>query len=430
MIGSRIHHLLVQRNAWLCSWLVALLLVFCLFALCSGTASAQEPTGVYTVVPGDTLGAIASRFGVSLNSVIAANDLADPNVLNVGQILLIPGVAIAPDLSQIVTGVVLARPGDSIAALAARVNADGELIAALNSLTTTARLFPGQPLRVPDALVSDAPLRFGSVVDVDLPSEIAQGRTGRISVETRRPLSLTVTWNGLSLPIAPLDAYTRQVALLPVPALLEAGAYSLTVSYMTSSGANVARSWQVQVPDGGYASQVVSIPVDRQELLAPANVESELAKVGAAWEGATMALSWRAPFAIPISEQYATTSPFGTRRNYDSGVNSMDSFHAGQDFGAPVGVPVTAPAAGVVSLAEPLSIRGNAVILDHGRGVYTGYWHLSELRVTPGQAVNIGDVIGLVGNTGLSTGAHLHWELRIDGVAVDPMQFVDEAIFP
>lgn len=117
-------------------------------------------------------------------------------------------------------------------------------------------------------------------------------------------------------------------------------------------------------------------------------------------------------------------------RNYDSGVNSMDSFHAGQDFGAPVGVPVTAPAAGVVSLAEPLSIRGNAVILDHGRGVYTGYWHSSGLRVTPGQAVNIGDVIGLVGNTGLSTGAHLHWELRIDGVAVDPMQFVDEAIFP
>ena len=163
------------------------------------------------------------------------------------------------------------------------------------------------------------------------------------------------------------------------------------------------------------------MPADRLGLLAPAYVESELTKVSAAWSGATMALSWRGPFVRPITEQYATTSPFGTRRNYDSGANSMDSYHAGQDFGAPEGVPVTAPAAGVVSLA---------VILDHGRGVYTGYWHLSELRVKPGQSVDVGDVIGLVGNTGLSTGAHLHWELRIDGVAVDVMQFVDEALFP
>jgi murein DD-endopeptidase MepM/ murein hydrolase activator NlpD len=430
MTDTRFHHQFGQRNAWLLPWLLAWLLVICLFVLCAGSALAQESSGVYTVVSGDTLGAIASRFGVSLNSLIAANDLADPNVLNVGQILIIPGVAIAPDLSQITTGVVRAQPGDSVNALAARLAADGELVAALNNLTTTARLFPGQPLRVPDALVPADPLRFGSVVDVDLPVEISQGRTGRMSVETHRPLSLTVTWNGLNLPIAPLDLYTRQVALLPVPALLEVGAYSLTVAYMTGAGANVARTWQVQVTDGGYASQVVSIPADRQELLAPANVESELTKVGAAWSGATMALSWRGPFVRPITEQYVTTSPFGTRRNYDSGANSTDSYHAGQDFGAPEGVPVTAPAAGIVSLAEPLSIRGNAVILDHGRGVYTGYWHLSELRVTPGQSVGVGDVIGLVGNTGLSTGAHLHWELRINGVAVDPMQFVDEALFP
>ena len=73
-------------------------------------------------------------------------------------------------------------------------------------------------------------------------------------------------------------------------------------------------------------------------------------------------------------------------------------------------------------------MRGNAVVIDHGGGVYSGYWHMSELRVVVGQSLNTGDVIGLVGNTGLSTGAHLHWELHVYGVAVDPMQFLEEAL--
>jgi len=78
-------------------------------------------------------------------------------------------------------------------------------------------------------------------------------------------------------------------------------------------------------------------------------------------------------------------------------------------------------------MAEPMAIRGNAVIIDHGRGVLTGYWHLSEMYVVEGQEVSAGDTIGLVGTTGRSTGAHLHWELQINGVAVDPMQFLADA---
>ena len=86
------------------------------------------------------------------------------------------------------------------------------------------------------------------------------------------------------------------------------------------------------------------------------------------------------------------------------------------------------PAAGLVAMAEPLNVRGNAVVIDHGRGIFTGYWDLSEIKVTVGQELRTGDLIGLVGTTGLSTGAHLHWELRIYGIAVDPMQFVTERL--
>jgi murein DD-endopeptidase MepM/ murein hydrolase activator NlpD len=93
------------------------------------------------------------------------------------------------------------------------------------------------------------------------------------------------------------------------------------------------------------------------------------------------------------------------------------------DYDAEGGAPIYAPAAGIVVMAEPLEVRGNVVILDHGLGVFTGFWHLSRIDVTPGQTVERGAVVGLVGNTGLSTGPHLHWEMRVRGVPVDPLQW-------
>jgi murein DD-endopeptidase MepM/ murein hydrolase activator NlpD len=82
-----------------------------------------------------------------------------------------------------------------------------------------------------------------------------------------------------------------------------------------------------------------------------------------------------------------------------------------------------------VALAEPLQVRGNVVILDHGLGVYSGFWHLSQIDVAAGQTVGEGEVVGLVGNTGLSTGPHLHWEMRVLDVPVDPVQWTQQA-FP
>ena len=76
-------------------------------------------------------------------------------------------------------------------------------------------------------------------------------------------------------------------------------------------------------------------------------------------------------------------------------------------------------------LAEELAVRGNMVIIDHGGGVFSGYAHLSALHVTAGQTVTGGDVIGLVGTTGLSTGPHLHWEMAVAGVLVDGLRWLD-----
>jgi murein DD-endopeptidase MepM/ murein hydrolase activator NlpD len=77
-----------------------------------------------------------------------------------------------------------------------------------------------------------------------------------------------------------------------------------------------------------------------------------------------------------------------------------------------------------VVLAEELVVRGNAVLIDHGGGVFSGYWHLVDIAVSAGQQVQPGDLLGHVGTTGLSTGNHLHWELRVNGFAVNPMQWL------
>ncbi len=408
---------------------VALLLAL-LFALQLTARAFAQDAGSYTVQAGDTLSAIAARFGVSTDSLLAANGITNPDLLQVGQLLLIPGVSIQPDLGAVATGVVNARPGETLGAVAARLGQDPALLASLNSMTITASLFPGQPVYAPIAAVATSPLRFGAITAITAPNAIAQGRTGTLIVDSTRPLALTANWNGLALPLAPLDAPTRQVALLPAPALLGPGDFPLVLGYTTQSGVLVTQTLSIAVVDGGYESQVITVPADRTDLLAPENAAAELAKTTAAWSGYTAELALRAPFTRPIESIYETTSPFGTRRYYDSAANSLDGYHAGQDFGAPPGITVTAPAAGWIVLAEPLSVRGNAIIMDHGRGVFSGFWHLSEILVTPGQFVEAGAVIGLVGNTGLSTGAHLHWELRIDGIAVDPMQFLDEPVFP
>ena len=86
---------------------------------------------------------------------------------------------------------------------------------------------------------------------------------------------------------------------------------------------------------------------------------------------------------------------------------------------------VRATNAGRVVMARHLEIRGNMVIVDHGGGLFSGYAHLSAITVQEGQAVQAGDLIGLVGNTGLSTGAHLHWEMSAAGVLVDAVRFAD-----
>lgn len=123
------------------------------------------------------------------------------------------------------------------------------------------------------------------------------------------------------------------------------------------------------------------------------------------------------PDRLPLNSA-SLTSRFGMRSHPISGGYRM---HSGVDLAAPTGSPVVAPAAGVVSFADWRGGYGLLVVLDHGGGMQTRFGHLSRLMVSPGQRVSPGQLVGLVGSSGRATGPHLHYELRSNGRAVDPL---------
>lgn len=124
-------------------------------------------------------------------------------------------------------------------------------------------------------------------------------------------------------------------------------------------------------------------------------------------------------FKLPI--EGVTTGVFGSRRTYNG---EERSWHKGRDFAAPIGTPVKAPADGVVRLARDTFMNGNIVLLDHGGGMTTAYAHLNKMLVKPGDVVKEGDVFAEVGNTGRSSGPHLHWGAYWKNMAIDPMLWV------
>ncbi|WP_221794855.1 M23 family metallopeptidase [Aquisediminimonas sediminicola] len=128
--------------------------------------------------------------------------------------------------------------------------------------------------------------------------------------------------------------------------------------------------------------------------------------------------------AIPSSKPVKSmvlTSSFGVRADPFKGGRAM---HAGLDISGPIGTPIYATADGIVGRAQWANGYGNLVELEHGKGIQTRFGHLSKILVQPMTRVKRGDLIALMGSTGRSTGSHLHYEVRIDGRAVNPLPFL------
>ena len=211
------------------------------------------------------------------------------------------------------------------------------------------------------------------------------------------------------------------VALLGLP--LEGGD-TLAVSLRLSRQGRVDSSTvHVLVRQPSYPSERLRVPprMVTYDSATRARVESELARARAvSLRSHQTPKLWASPVAQPRDSRI--TSAYGGAREFNGQVTSR---HMGTDFAGAVGAPVKAAARGVVALVADFYLAGRAVYLDHGAGLVTGYFHLSQASVAEGDTVAAGQLIGSVGRTGRVTGPHLHWIMRYGVISVDPMTLVE-----
>lgn len=287
------------------------------------------------------------------------------------------------------------------------------------SPTATATPTPTPTATVsPQATATPELLRLEVNLD---PLVVKQGHTLAVRVVANRVVTTSGTFNGRALFF--VSKADGAWAVVGVPVDASPGTYPIQLSIMDSQGSPVITTVSAVVADEDFGVERIVIPPDRMDLLEPEVTQSEAQQVAAVFSTTTPAQLWQGPFVWPHVGNI--TSQFGMSRAYNNG---RSSYHGGVDISGEAGAPVIAAASGRVALAAPLRVRGNAVILDHGLGVYSGYYHLSQILVQEGQMVVQGETIGLLGNTGLSTGAHLHWEMSVGGVLVNAPEWTTRQI--
>lgn len=433
---------------------------------------------IYIVQSGDTITSIATRFGITADELIAANSITNANLLAVGDELLIPGL-------EGVTGYLVTKPvafGQTLATLAVTHRVDRGLLVFLNHLTSPSELYTGVNLIIPEdrdsiplqqkfrvgnsqsllefALLSGTnPWSISAINQLSNQNTIASGQVLYLPAATEAQVKGLLQVPAGDIEISPLpfiqgktitfkltvpegaipggsitghelhffpDGNGSYVALQGIHAMQEPGIYPLQITLLLSDGTQYTQEQMVIIQDGYYQKDPVLI-VD-PEYIDPAATEPELKWLEGITLPATGQKLWDGMWINPSpSSLDCINSKYGNRRSYNNG--PFDFFHTGIDFCGGEQTPIYAPAVGRVVFAGPLTVRGNTTIIDHGWGVYTGYWHQLSMNVKEGDIVTPGQVIGLVGATGRVTGAHLHWEVWAGGVQVSPLEWL-QSVYP
>ncbi|MCY4246275.1 MAG: LysM peptidoglycan-binding domain-containing M23 family metallopeptidase [Chloroflexi bacterium] len=321
---------------------------------------------LHTVAAGETLFVIGLQYNLTVDTIARANDMDDPNLLSVGQQLAVPGIKL-PSLTR-------ALPGDVLA-------------------------FTVDPL------------------------VFKEGQTARIELWTRDAMTVTGTFIEQDLQVITRESGKRHNMLVGIPMFTPTAMYPLELTIADANGNVRLVSANIQVISGGYFRQ--SLTINDSVLLAREIEAAEIAQLAEIASVFKPERAWEGSLRLPATDNM--NAYFGTLRSYNG--SPFDRYHSGVDFAGPTGAAVRAAAAGEVKLVERLQIRGNTVMIDHGWGIYSLYAHLNEAHTQVGAQVAAGELIGTIGSTGRSTGPHLHWEVWVSGLHVDPLQWVDEA-FP
>jgi len=441
----------------------------------SGNVKAQStptPGPVYIVQEGDYLWNIAYRFHVSQVDLATANGIVNTNQITVGQPLIIPGLEgiqgvlttanvpfgetlqslslryhLSTDILERLNHItspnelfagyslvilqndnppsqgkrVTLSVGQSLLEQAILNNTDSWTILADNQLISSSTALPGDVIRVPGEDDAGPGALPPTITSVDI-SGLTQGQTAEIQINGDSGLSIQGSFMDHSLNFF-ADSNNSYVALQGVHAMAEPGLYPLTIMGMLPDGSSFDFSQIVLVSAGDFLYDI-PLSVD------PATLDPETTvPEDSNWYKLSSQASpdklWQGVFSLPVEPIFADcyASRFGSRRSYNG--SDYIYFHTGLDYCGQIGDPIYAAAPGVVVFAGPLTVRGNATMIDHGWGVYTAYMHQSEILVKVGDHVEQGQLIGRVGNTGRVEGPHLHFEVLVGTVQVDPLEWLN-----
>ena len=210
------------------------------------------------------------------------------------------------------------------------------------------------------------------------------------------------------------QAGAPNLGLMPIAVTQKLGKYIIVIHDVHGTK---LKEIPIEVVDAHYPRQNIRASKAIKSLTA---LPGEMETIGAFNHAVSDKRMWAEPFLSPTPQ--CMNSLFGVMR-YHNG-KPTGNFHKGVDLRSPMGTPIHAISAGIVKISKMYRLHGGFVGIDHGQGITSNYLHMSKLGVAEGTAVKAGDVIGYVGATGFATGPHLHWGLYVNGVPVNPGQWI------
>ena len=235
------------------------------------------------------------------------------------------------------------------------------------------------------------------------------------------PTSVHAEFQGERFLLAPGMQNGTYEGLIGIDLSTKPATYEVKVIATDASGRGYSSPFFLKVGKGVFRTQKLSLPRSMVDLDAKTleRVNNEANRVKVLFQTFRDEKLWKGAFVRPLEGKLSST--FGLDRIING---QRRSPHTGVDLESEAGTPVWASNSGMVVLVDDLFFSGKSVILDHGWGLYSMYFHLSEGLVKEGDRVGRGDVLGRVGSTGRSTGPHLHWAIRMNQVRVDPLSLL------
>ncbi len=210
-------------------------------------------------------------------------------------------------------------------------------------------------------------------------------------------------------------------ALLPISYYQKLGKDRIIFSYLENNK-KIFKGLDLEIIDGKYKSEVINVKpsIFKPNKQRVARTKKEYQEAMEIYNSSSDEIYWKDDFIYPLNSKI--TSDFGTKRVYNG---QLKSYHGGTDFKAKDNTEIIASNSGIVRISANRFYAGNSIVIDHGQGVYSCYFHLNTMNFKVGDFIKKGEVLGLSGSTGRVTGPHLHFTFRINGLQVDPLQAIE-----